>query len=113
MPPNAVKHLGFVARKEGMTREAFAEHWFGVHAPLVACLPGLLRYTINIVDQDRSPGFEFDGIAELWFASWQTLDAAFASPEAEALVADGPNFVGRRLSVRTEEHRVVWPEPVG
>jgi uncharacterized protein (TIGR02118 family) len=68
-----------------------------------------LRYSVNLVNRERFPGFDYDGIAELWFASWANLDAAFASPKATLLAADGPNFVGRRLTVRCEEHHVVWP----
>jgi uncharacterized protein (TIGR02118 family) len=109
MTPDCVKHLGFVARKDGMTLDAFVYHWMAVHAPLVARLPGLLRYSVNLVEPGRSSGFEWDGVAELWFASWDDLDVAFASPEAAALVADGPNFVGRRLTMRCEEHHIVWP----
>lgn len=104
-----VKHFGFVSRKDELSHAEFIEHWFNVHAPMVARLPGLLRYSVNLVDRDRSSGFDYDGIAELWFASWEALDVAFASPEAAALVADGANFVGRRLTVRTEEHHIVWP----
>lgn len=109
MTPDCVKHLGFVARKDGMTLDAFVDHWMGVHAPMVARLPRLLRYSVNLVDRERFPDFDYDGMAELWFASWEALDEAFSSPEAAALVADGPNFVGRRMTVRAEEHHVVWP----
>ena len=107
---DCVKHLGFVARREGLSREAFEAHWFEVHAPLCLRLPGLLRYAANLIEPGRWPGFEaFDGFSELWFASEEAIDAALASPEGVALLADLPNFVGRRVALRSRERRLLWP----
>jgi hypothetical protein len=35
----------------------------------------------------------WDGISEDWFDSFEAMAAAFASPAAQALAADAPNFL--------------------
>ena len=38
---------------------------------------------------------EIDGIAELWWDDAEAMKASVASPEAQALFADGALFIGR------------------
>jgi uncharacterized protein (TIGR02118 family) len=61
---------------------------------LLQRLPGLRRLVLN----DVLPGPEgaeptCDGIAEDWFDSLEAMQAAFASPEAQAVTADVVNFL--------------------
>ena len=43
-----IKRVTLMTRKPGMTREAFADYWTRVHAPLLASHPAVKRFTINV-----------------------------------------------------------------
>ena len=82
-----VKWMLLLRRRPELTRAQFAEHWLAQHAPLVRVqFPALRRYVMNVVEARLSEtGAEWDGIAELTFAS---DEAARGTPEARKLVAD-------------------------
>ena len=65
------KEIWLLQRREGMTRQAFVDHWLHVHAPLaLAIRPGLVQYVANVVEARLSEsGERWDGIAELHYAS--------------------------------------------
>lgn len=109
MAKTFVKRLGMVRRKANLTHEQFLAHWLNTHAELCKRLPGLRRYSINLVQRDRSPGFNYDGFSELWFDSIEAYDAAMASPEGRTLLADLPNFVEHIDPVLVEERQMLWP----
>src|SRR6185295_670174 len=56
-----------VRRREGMSHNAFVEHWLTRHVPLaLEHHPQLVKYVTNVVDQKLSDGGEdWDGFAEL------------------------------------------------
>jgi uncharacterized protein (TIGR02118 family) len=69
--------------------DAFDQHYFGVHMPLVGALPGLQRtetgQAVAAVDGgDRT----FYRITDLYFADQAACDAAFGSAEGKATAAD-------------------------
>jgi uncharacterized protein (TIGR02118 family) len=103
------KRLGLVMKREDMTHDQFTKHWLTVHAALCAKLPGLLRYSVNLVDKSRFPHWPYDGFSELWFADEKALWAAFESPEGKTLLADLPNFAGKIEPIISVETPVVWP----
>lgn len=103
------KRLGLVRKREDMSHEAFTQHWLGVHAKLCAVLPGLRRYSVNLVDKQRFPHFDYDGFSELWFDDEPSLWAALESPEGKTLLADLPNFAGKIDPIISVETPVVWP----
>lgn len=103
------KRLGLVKKREDMTHEQFTAHWLGVHARLCARLPGLRRYSVNLVDRQRFPHFDYDGFSELWFDDEPALKAALSSPEGVTLLADLPNFAGHIDPIVSVETPVVWP----
>lgn len=109
MPTTHTKRLGFVRKRDDMTHQQFTAHWLGVHAVLCSKLPGLRRYSVNLVDKSRFPKFGYDGFSELWFDSEQALVAAFESPEGRTLLADLPNFAGSIDPIISVETPVVWP----
>lgn len=81
-------------KRADLSREEFSRHWREVHAPLIAKLPGYRRAVLNhaLPDPSGEPP-AFDGIGETWFESAAALQAALASPEAQAVAADGQNFL--------------------
>ena len=96
MKPGSVKRIGMVQRKKSMTREQFETHWLIVHAELCKKLPGMQRYSVNLVAAGDIEKFGFDG-------SKEALDAALQSPEGKTLLADLPNFVEHIQPILVEE----------
>jgi uncharacterized protein (TIGR02118 family) len=89
-----VKVIVLLPRKAGMSPEAFRGHLEERHRPLVQQLPGLRRLVINYVQADPAgPPPPYDAIAEDWFDSLQAMQAAFASPQGQAVQQDGPNYL--------------------
>jgi uncharacterized protein (TIGR02118 family) len=109
MAKTYTKRLGILRKKEGLSYEAFKEHWLTKHAVLCSKLPKLRRYSVNFVDRARFPKFGYDGFSEIWFDSEEDLVAAFASPEGRTLLADLPNFAGDIDPIIAVETQVVWP----
>jgi uncharacterized protein (TIGR02118 family) len=103
------KRLGILKKREDMTHEQFVAHWMGTHATLCKKLPGLRRYSVNLVDRERFPKFGYDGFSELWFDSEEDLHASFASPEGKTLLADLPNFTSQIDPIISVETQMLWP----
>ena len=89
------KRIGLVQRKKTLTREQFEARWLGTHANLCTKLPGMRRYSINLIEAGRFPHFPYDGFSELWCDSEADLKAALERAE-----------VGRRWTRRA---RVATP----
>lgn len=88
-----IKFMVVIYRRPEMTREEFRRHLEKVHGPLAMNLPGLRKYVQNYVCDDpkrKAPGW--DAIIELWFDDWETMEAAWASPQGAASDADLPAF---------------------
>ncbi len=104
-----VKRLGILRRKDGITHDEFVTHWMQRHAELCKKLPGLRRYSINLVERGRFPHFDYDGFSELWFDSEEDLQASLSGPEGRALLADLPNFAKDVSPIVSVEHQMLWP----
>lgn len=98
------KRVGLVQRKKSMTHEQFVNYWFTTHAELCKKLPGMRRYSVNLLEPGRFPQFPYDGFSELWFDSEEALNAALKSPEGVTLMADLPNFVEKIEGLVVEDH---------
>lgn len=116
------KHSAFLVRKEGMSHEAFCEHWANEHVPLAREIPGVVRY-VRLVPLD--PGSTaFDGVAELYFEDLAALRAGLGHessrdydpdhPKAKAPredvdnfieIGDRPRFVGQERVITDESER--------
>ena len=108
-----IKSVSLLTRKAGLSHEEFVKHWLEVHARLAHAVPGLRRYVqSHIVGERTRPDIpatdvEVDGVAETWYDDLAGMERANASPEAEALHADGSPFIGRIKSFITEEKVVI------
>jgi uncharacterized protein (TIGR02118 family) len=109
MATTHTKRLGFVKKRDDMSREQFIRHWLDTHANLCSKLPRLRRYSVNLVDKSRFPKFDYDGFSELWFDDEPSLWAALESPEGKTLLADLVNFAGTIDPIVSVEYPVVWP----
>jgi uncharacterized protein (TIGR02118 family) len=88
-----------LVRLPHLTRDQFQAYWRDTHGPLVASVAETLkirRYVqlhslpeaANVgVRQARQAPPEYDGVAELWFDSLESLAENGARPEAQAAAA--------------------------
>jgi uncharacterized protein (TIGR02118 family) len=89
-----VKIVLLLHRRADLSVDEFRQYWHETHRPLIERLPGLRRLVLN----DVLPGPDgaeptCDGISEDWFDSFEAMQAAFASAEAQAVTADVVNFL--------------------
>jgi uncharacterized protein (TIGR02118 family) len=108
-----IKRISLLVRRPELSAEEFARHWREIHGPLAKPVPNVIRYVQNLVVGDSghpdlpSGGQRIDGIVEFWFEDRATMEAAFATPEAEAMFADGTLFIESVTSFIVEEHTVI------
>jgi len=98
---NMLKFMVVLYRRADFTPAEFRHHLEKVHAPLARALPGLKKYKQNHTTADstrKHPGW--DAIVELYFASGEEMEAAWASPQGKASDADLPRF--------TDLSRTTW-----
>jgi len=90
-----IKLVYCITKKPGLTDEEFFRYWRDVHGPMGARIPGLRKLVqsrrLTIPGDSHLP--DYDGMAELWFDSVETLLAARRSPEWQASSEDEANFI--------------------
>jgi uncharacterized protein (TIGR02118 family) len=89
-----IKRFVILRRKPGMSVEEFRHYWKNVHGPLIAKIPGLIKYVQHHVRSERLDDIDdpIDGIAELWFESEEHQRKAYDTQEYRAVVDDEPNL---------------------
>ena len=111
-----------MTRRPGLTREAFADYWTNVHAPLLASHPAVKRLVINVTEEFvrfsvRNPDAADplrstiltqtpDGFVELWFEDSASMEAMYQSEFSKRLVADAENFVGAIATFVVDEREI-------
>ncbi|MGH2574898.1 MAG: EthD family reductase [Ignavibacteria bacterium] len=72
--------------------EEFEKHYFDIHMPLIAKIPGLLK--TEVAKLSGLPGQEskFYMMAEMYFDDIDKLNAGMASPEGKASARDLMSF---------------------
>ena len=96
-------------RRSGMNPEEFDTYWRETHGPLVASFKDVLRIRryvqstrmvsdlAGIAATVRGAPEPYDGVAELWFESWEDLAAGFSTVEGraagKALIEDERKFI--------------------
>lgn len=82
--------------------EAFDEHYFNTHTPLMEAIPGYDRIEVSRVTRGligEAPYLMF----EMWFPDEASLKAALRSPENMAAGKDLMGFAGDQVSVFTAQ----------
>ena len=120
-----VKLVFCVKRRDGMSVEDFQAYWFEQHGPLVrehAEVLGIRRYVQthgrptpvdDALRASRGAPEAYDGVAELWFDSIESLATAAASAEGQAagaaLLEDERRFIDHQASplFLAEEREVI------
>jgi uncharacterized protein (TIGR02118 family) len=93
-----------------MDPEEFRRHWRETQGSLGAKIPGTRKYVQNHTVGSFGGGIApYDGFAEMWFDSTEAFEQAMATPEAEAAIADLPNFLdpARMQSFIVDEVQIV------
>ena len=104
-----MRHIVFLVKKRpGMSQEEFSRYWLDDHTPFTARVEGITGYRCYpaLPGQEGSP---FEGIAVLSFADDAAFEAAMASEEFAAALADAPNFqdTGATFSFEAEQRIIV------
>ncbi|WP_245178440.1 EthD family reductase [Cupriavidus sp. AcVe19-1a] len=103
-------HLIFLSvRRPGVDRQAYLRDWRGVHAPLVAGLPGVRRYVQSTVRAIPGQVARFDTVDEIWVDDAAAMNALLHSADyARSALAGAGNLVDPRHCVRlqTTDHVV-------
>jgi uncharacterized protein (TIGR02118 family) len=105
--PPGFKFMVLLNKQEGLSFEEYERYFFEEHLPYVLEIPGLRAYKVNLrhPDDEDAP---YDGISEFWFDDRAAFDAAMASPEVEATLADAATFLLPPQILLVDE-RVVIP----
>ncbi len=107
-----IKRMSLLRRKSGLTEEEFDRHWRDIHGPLVAELPGLRHYTQNSpIGKVEGPAqipvadanVQVDGITELYFDSFEAMEAAYTSEQGKLCLDDGELFIGSATTFTVTE----------
>lgn len=77
-----------VKKKPGMSFEAFRTHQLETHVPLALALPGLIDYRLTFFSPIDGQSQPFDAMAQVTFESGAAHDAALASAQGQAALAD-------------------------
>ncbi|MFT7680384.1 MAG: hypothetical protein ACI8QC_004390 [Planctomycetota bacterium] len=109
-----IKFVMCLTRHSSMTRAEFREYWEKKHGPYFmenAEKMGAKKYLqSHTLDTPLNEGLrasrdmlpEYDGVAEVWFESQETLIAGMSSPEGQqlgaALLEDERNFIDHSKS---------------
>jgi len=114
-----IVRMGLLQKKPDLAPADFRAHWSHVHGPLAAKLPGLRRYHQNHVVDRQQRGItyargsqDFDGISELWFDDFPSMQRAFLSEAVGALAADEAALIGDLKLVTAIQQQVI-PVPKG
>lgn len=106
-----VKIVYCINKLPNLSNDEFHRYWRETHGPIAGRIPGVRKYvqshTIHRPLGGREPSF--DGVAELWFDDWTSLERAMASAEVRAAVEDERKFIDhlRTAFFIAEEHHVV------
>lgn len=97
-----------LVRLPSLTREQFQDYWFNTHGPLVASVKDVLRIRRYVqmhslpdevsadIRASRDAPEPFDGVAQLWFDSFEDMAKAPSAEAREAgrlLLEDEKKFI--------------------
>lgn len=93
----------FLSRRSGLSHAEWDARWTGSHAAIARdaalAAAGPTRYVHNRPLHDPLPLFPYDGIAEVWFASTESAEAALQTGALAALRHDLAEFCDLAQSV--------------
>lgn len=103
-----IKVVSLVKAKAGQSAEEFAVRWKEQHTKLTGKYKNMKKYVINIPNaqwhKDMQRGAIWDGSAEMYWDSYEDMIEDLTSPEGQAAIADGNQFLEYVADIYTEEH---------
>lgn len=88
------KVVFLVRKKNDVAPEEFRQHWRETQGGLGTKIPGVRKYVQNhTIAESNADAPAYDGFAEMWFDSKEAYEQAMSTPEAQAAIADLPNFL--------------------
>ena len=108
-----IKVIWFLARKEGMSVEAFQTRWRGEHSQIVLEAPGIAAYVQSHTIPEAYDFYEppWDGMASIWFKDLETMAAAEASDAWKRSGVDSRDFIGKGARLVTTEAKLLDQYP--
>jgi uncharacterized protein (TIGR02118 family) len=73
-------------------KEQFDKHYFEVHMPLVAKIPGLIKSEVSKLKSMPGTDSDFYMLTEMYYGDMDSFNSAMASPEGKASAKDLINF---------------------
>jgi len=108
--PGGAAVVRFLARKPGLSPEAFLARWRET-APTLAAAAGAVRYVQNALIEPPPPGYPFDGVEETWFATAEdAVRFLAAQPPRERARLGALSDAGRSVTIATDVIHG-WPRP--
>jgi len=83
--------------------EEFERHYFEVHMPLVAKIPGLIKSEVSRLTGFPGEESKFFLMAEMYYESTDKMNEAMASPEGKAAGRDLMSFAKDYVVMMTGE----------
>jgi len=120
--PKLVKVSCFVSRRPDRTHAEFEQYWTQVHARMldkpIPGMPRVHRYVqLHPISGDLNglSSAPYDGVAEIWFETFDEAVGALTSEHYKAIIAkDEENFLDRAKTVFLfSDERVVVGEQLG
>ncbi len=105
-----IKVCELVTRRPDLDVEAFQRYWRDVHGPIVAAIPGLVRY---VQSHPRLGGYRngplvYDGVAEIWVQDKAALATMATTAQFASAKADEPNFIDTTTLVELAGLSWLW-----
>jgi uncharacterized protein (TIGR02118 family) len=109
------KKVGFVKKRQGLTRQQFKEYWLNNHSKLEkeSAQNNPVRRIVAsfVVGEGPAP---FDGMVELYWATEEEMKAQAAGPQGKIMAEDEKNFCDQSAApvfVVTEEYVMAVKTP--
>jgi len=72
--------------------ESFDKHYYEVHMPMVAKIPGLIKSEVSKMKALPGTESQYYMITEMYYDNMDSFNAAMGSPEGKATARDLMNF---------------------
>ena len=93
--------------RPGISETEFEDWYTERHMGDAQRIPGLVRYTVNRVSDAAREGSRYYRMAELCFASHESFENAFGSPEWKHAFADAQGYITDHLRLQFDSTDVL------
>jgi len=101
-----VKVVCMVKKLESLTLDEFSAYWKTTHADMDLQYKYLRGYCININYPEYNDNPPYDGSCEMYWDSYEEMQADFSSELGQRAGTDGANFIADSITLITHEDRM-------